>query len=1046
MGYFLQKRKTYIEVDGGSIRKWVQGRTWVHSTAIYEEPTTIDGDLVSHVGYENCTTKTFPVDPSSPLYDPSNPFTTLSFCDVTHGQQVTPVQVIPGKLIGYETFTTTDEGHWLTVELPNPLVPVSVNAWNSSAVSKFSAVGNVKAAFDMNHLNSVFVLGLNTTINAGKSTPYVDIKHGFLISSDSFSIIENGVDVFDSEQIQTGYSLVHGDKLEIELISNSVSYKVNGATVFQSVSKFNTADSISMDASLYLQGTEIHNAELISLPASASITFNEDDPPFQAFTELVLDDPLSFNFNATSRLFTELTVIITDNKIRSFSELTLDTLPVHVNSGHIEFQPIVGFGSDTEFAEGFLSFEPLKLESTSGLTQNFSGGGYGNIAPLTITATWITGQSNTASNMNFEPLEVLGAEGNYAEGKLSFEPLECRGVQLQKMMDGVVFVESEGGFGNATLLRSGKHLLTAAHVVENFTDLSLINLDFFASSQVFVAPRKVVGIITHPDYVHTKVNGVTTVLNNDLAILILDDEVIPLVRRHDIYQGDNEVGNTFRRLSRTFQVNPNTGVKGAIGWSETTNKFDIAGELIPPLLSDFETPPNGTTLGYDFDSGHTTHDAIGDKFGISGLGTANEGVAQQGDSGSASFFTNGVIAGVASYGATLGSPPDIHEGFDSTYGEVAVDTKVSEYVNWINNAVPEMALLNLIKANVNAKLGLGLLIAATGSVSTGNATTIKLQQLTINSHTGAVATIPSSPQGLSINSTVILSRAVRATLRAIRLSITATLVKPERSNITLVLPRLKIKAHTGANAKSLKVVGHQSFSLAINSTILLSPSFNALLNLNDSLKLSISASYTSHTPTIVSFKLPLLKAVYGHVSITLPVLKIDATTDGAVNVSLNPAQLHTGRAYSVNVLHSELTVYSNYNFDKIVRFNGLYYGVSNDGLYLIEGVKDLEVNIKAHFKINRLDFGTSLHKRVPYLYIDSVDDTMVEPFTEEEIDSVNDESRKVGDYLTVHNGRRCKLAKGARGRYWSFRVSNVNGSELDVRSLELFAEIGKRKV
>jgi hypothetical protein len=106
-------------------------------------------------------------------------------------------------------------------------------------------------------------------------------------------------------------------------------------------------------------------------------------------------------------------------------------------------------------------------------------------------------------------------------------------------------------------------------------------------------------------------------------------------------------------------------------------------------------------------------------------------------------------------------------------------------------------------------------------------------------------------------------------------------------------------------------------------------------------------------------------------------------------------------------------------------------------VYLLEGSDDDGTAIDAELKTADMDFGTARHKRVPYAYLDTTDTTEIEPFSEE---------RAIGKYTSSFNGRRTRMARGARGRFWAFKIRNKNGAPLDLRSLELYPHTVGRKV
>lgn len=181
----------------------------------------------------------------------------------------------------------------------------------------------------------------------------------------------------------------------------------------------------------------------------------------------------------------------------------------------------------------------------------------------------------------------------------------------------------------------------------------------------------------------------------------------------------------------------------------------------------------------------------------------------------------------------------------------------------------------------------------------------------------------------------------------------------------------------------------------------------------------------------VALGFPAIDSVWGLSS--LDGMSMQVSAFGSIELSLGVENI----AYAMTISSAETTKYTNYDFDYIVRLAGKYYGFKPEGMYLLEGSSDEGEAIACRFKTSMLDFETALHKRVPYLYIDTEQDTTVTTYVEDQI---------AGTYTAGHNGRRVRLARGPRGRQWEFEVTNISGNDLKVGSLELFAQVLSRKV
>jgi hypothetical protein len=174
--------------------------------------------------------------------------------------------------------------------------------------------------------------------------------------------------------------------------------------------------------------------------------------------------------------------------------------------------------------------------------------------------------------------------------------------------------------------------------------------------------------------------------------------------RYAIYTGFDEIGQTFE------VVGYGRSGTGYIGTCSPAASCGGASYGLPAGTrrrgnNTYDATVQGTfdVLGYtagqtvlvsDFDNGLAANDALGYFFGISGLGLGgNEVTTAPGDSGGPSFI-DGRIAGITSYGLRLsylsGETSDVTARLDSSFGEFAAYTRVSQYQDWIHSQmIPE---------------------------------------------------------------------------------------------------------------------------------------------------------------------------------------------------------------------------------------------------------------------------------------------------------------------------------------------------------------------
>jgi hypothetical protein len=277
--------------------------------------------------------------------------------------------------------------------------------------------------------------------------------------------------------------------------------------------------------------------------------------------------------------------------------------------------------------------------------------------------------------------------------------------------DGVVKVLHGDVFGTGSLLSTGRHILTAAHVVDEGA----------ATSVVFELPEGNIEVPVSSVFLHADWNG-DTHDGNDLAILTLS-ALAPSgpagtgAERFDIFRGSDEVNQafTFVGYGRT-----GTGVTGR-GGSDTggvkrlgQNVWSADSSILRGGPMSIDTPDPGLALAYDFDSGQTAFDAFGRGYGIRGLGLGDdEAMQSNGDSGGPAFideqisgivsfsrqryqgFTEHDLATFFSTGELLPDGPDFDDEGNNSFGEFAVMTRVSAFADLIDERIGGSHILTL---------------------------------------------------------------------------------------------------------------------------------------------------------------------------------------------------------------------------------------------------------------------------------------------------------------------------------------------------------------
>ncbi|MBB1488747.1 trypsin-like serine protease [Oceanospirillum sediminis] len=244
--------------------------------------------------------------------------------------------------------------------------------------------------------------------------------------------------------------------------------------------------------------------------------------------------------------------------------------------------------------------------------------------------------------------------------------------------DGVVQIEDGYYTGTGALLSTGRHILTAAHVVDDMklSDIA-ISFDLTSGRQTLSASQVHIHSNWNEDWGY------------DIAIIELAEDAP--TTGYEIYRGNSEIDSDFRLVGYGIKGTGNTGVwdyDPELGLIKRTgmNTYEALDE---DFNFSFGDTPDGSMLFYDFDNGTQKRDALGGLIGKvdTGLG-ALEVTSTGGDSGGPNFITvDGQlqIAGIVTGGNNLGASYDAITGINSSFGEVSHDTRVSYFADWIDD-------------------------------------------------------------------------------------------------------------------------------------------------------------------------------------------------------------------------------------------------------------------------------------------------------------------------------------------------------------------------
>jgi hypothetical protein len=156
-----------------------------------------------------------------------------------------------------------------------------------------------------------------------------------------------------------------------------------------------------------------------------------------------------------------------------------------------------------------------------------------------------------------------------------------------------------------------------------------------------------------------------------------------------------------------------------------------------------------------------------------------------------------------------------------------------------------------------------------------------------------------------------------------------------------------------------------------------------------------------------------------------------------------------GSTYHCSVLNTdtwEVTEYSNFNFDQLVKFGDQYLGVNSTGIYLLGGDTDNNEIIDSIIETGRDDFDDRMPKRIA-----NNSGIMVGWNSSEDgkftliMDGSDEESYEYD--LPATNGKtdsaRVKVGHPKQKTYINFKIENEAGADFDLYSIETILSIRK---
>lgn len=145
-------------------------------------------------------------------------------------------------------------------------------------------------------------------------------------------------------------------------------------------------------------------------------------------------------------------------------------------------------------------------------------------------------------------------------------------------------------------------------------------------------------------------------------------------------------------------------------------------------------------------------------------------------------------------------------------------------------------------------------------------------------------------------------------------------------------------------------------------------------------------------------------------------------------------------AWTMNTDSRASTKYENYPFNSFMRVGGRHYGVTDSGLYRLDGDDDAGEPITAKIRLGMSSMGSRLVKQVPSVYLgySASGDLLLKAVIADSENGTRESHvyRLHADGAGSTREGRTKLGKGLNAVYWDFEIENVNGADFDIDNIE----------
>jgi hypothetical protein len=161
------------------------------------------------------------------------------------------------------------------------------------------------------------------------------------------------------------------------------------------------------------------------------------------------------------------------------------------------------------------------------------------------------------------------------------------------------------------------------------------------------------------------------------------------------------------------------------------------------------------------------------------------------------------------------------------------------------------------------------------------------------------------------------------------------------------------------------------------------------------------------------------------------------------NIDDLPDLHEDGVVWVVNMDTGASSQYEQYGFNSFFTRDGVHYGVTDDGIYKLEGDDDAGQPIDALAALPRSNLGDGYLKNVPNFYVGVASTGKLILKAVADGQEYLYEARSSSEELSTH---RIDLGRGLEGTFWQFTLMNQDGCDFEIADIEFVPVVRKRRI